>query len=272
METIQIDLPVASAEQAEIIIAELSEEGFHGFEENDNILSAFIIKELFNEDILQSILSKLKVSNTKKTIAETNWNQKWENEFHPVIIDSFVAIRAAFHAPIKGVEHEIIITPKMSFGTGHHPTTYLMLQQMKEIDFKNKSVLDFGTGTGVLAILANKSGARTITAIDNDEWSIENAKENFFANNCDNILLIKNDSLNDSGTFDIILANINLNVIKANIAGLKRACHCETELLLSGFLLYDEDELKRLFSSNGFQLSTVKQKDGWISMGYYVEK
>jgi len=272
MDTIQIDIPITSAEQAEIIVAELSEEGFHGFEENDNILSAFIIKKLFDEDILRSILSKPKVSYTKKTIAEINWNQKWENEFHPVIIDSFVAIRAAFHAPIKEVEHEIVITPKMSFGTGHHPTTYLMLQQMKEIDFKNKSVFDFGTGTGVLAILANKLAAHSITAIDNDEWSIENAKENLSANNCDNILLIKNDSFNNLGTFDIILANINLNVIKANIAGLKQACHPATHLLLSGFLLYDENELKRLFHSNGFQLESVKQKDGWISMSYYVEK
>ena len=272
MDTIRIDIPVTSAEQGEIIIAELSETGFHGFEENKNMLSAFIIEELFEENSFQSVLAKLNVTYTKKTIAESNWNQKWESEFFPTVIDSFVAIRAAFHAPINGVEHEIVITPKMSFGTGHHATTYLMLQQMKEIDFKNKSVLDFGTGTGVLAILASKSGAHTITAIDNDEWSIANAGENIYANKCNNILLLQKDSVKNLGTFDIILANINLNVIKENISAIKQACNSGADLLLSGFLLYDEDQLKRIFSLNEFQLKTVKQKDGWICMRLFVEK
>jgi ribosomal protein L11 methyltransferase len=270
--TIQIDIPVMSAQQGEILIAELSEISFHGFEENDSMVSAFINEDIFEEDIFKSILSKLNVSFTKRIIADNNWNQKWENEFLPVVINSFVAVRATFHSPVKGVKHEIIITPKMSFGTGHHATTFLMLQQMEEIDFKNKSVLDFGTGTGILAILASKLGANKITAIDNDDYSIQNAKENFYTNNCGNISLIKSDSINDFNSFDIILANINLNVIKANITGLKKASNEGTKLLLSGFLQYDEKELKQLFSSNSFQLISVKEKDGWISMMLYLEK
>ena len=272
MDTIQIDIPLTSIEQGEIIIAELSEINFHGFMESNNILSAFVKKDLFEENSFRSVLSRLNISFTKKIIAESNWNQKWENEFLPVVIDSFVAIRAAFHSPMNGVEHEIIITPKMSFGTGHHPTTYLMLQQMKEIDFKNKSVLDFGTGTGVLAILASKLGASTITAIDNDDWSIQNAVENFNNNNCTNILLLKNDSIIDLGPFDIILANINLNIIEENIISLKQACHSATELLLSGFLLSDENELKHVFSGNGFQTKVTGQTDGWICIKLCVEK
>ena len=272
MDTIQIDISLISTEQGEIIVAELSEINFHGFQENKNILSAFINAVLFEENILQSILSKFNVIYAKKIIAEINWNQQWENGFQPVIIDSFVGLRARFHSPINGVEHEIIITPKMSFGTGHHPTTYLMLQEMKEIDFESKSVLDFGTGTGVLAILASKLGANSVTAVDNDEWSIKNAAENFYSNNCSNIKLVKNDSINHFEAFDIILANINLGVIKSSIASLKQACHSKTEVLLSGFLLCDENELKPIFLSNGFQSKVIKQRDGWICVRLCVEK
>ena len=272
MDTIQIDIQVTSIQQSEIVIAELSEKGFHGFQENNNNLSAFVNENLFDEHLLQALFSPLNLSYTKKIIADRNWNQKWETEFRPVVIGSFVAVRAAFHSPIKEVEHEIIITPKMSFGTGHHATTYLMLQQMKEIDFKNKSVLDFGTGTGILAILANKLGAHVVTAIDNDEWSIENAKENIENNDCKNISLIQNDSISGLGPFDIILANINLNIIKDNITGLKRACHSLTKILLSGFLLSDESELKRIFSFNALQIKNLQQKEGWICISLFVEK
>src|SRR5205085_7037613 len=139
--------------------------------------------------------------------------EEWEKNFERVIIDDFVAIRAPFHKPIQKVTHEIVITPKMSFGTGHHATTFMMIQQMQDVDFKNKKVLDFGTGTGILAILAEKLGATKITAIDNDEWSISNANENIKTNNCRNIQLLLSDSPMLSQKFDVILANINKSVI-----------------------------------------------------------
>jgi ribosomal protein L11 methyltransferase len=125
------------------------------------------------------------------------------DEFAPVVINDFMAVRAAFHPPVKKVKHEIIITPKMSFGTGHHATTYLMLQQMKEINFNNTNVLDFETDTGVLAIMAKKLRSKAITAIDNDDWSIINMKENFHHNGCEDISLSNSDSVNNSGIFDI---------------------------------------------------------------------
>lgn len=264
--TIQIKIETTSAEQKEILIAELSEINFDAFEENENFLSAFIKQENFNEFELQKILSDKKISYTKTIIKETNWNAKWESEFEPIIIGNFVAVRAAFHAPIKNVEHEIIITPKMSFGTGHHATTYLMLQQMQHLDFSHKTVLDFGTGTGLLAIMAKKLRAKNITAIDNDEWSINNAKENFAANNCSDIDLQLKDNLSGLGKFDIILANINLNVITQNVEALNNVSHRSTRLLLSGFLTEDENILIKNFTFKGFKPETVKHRHNWSSI------
>ena len=269
MDIIQIDIPVTSQQQSEVIIAELSEIKFHGFQEADNMLSAFIEEGFFTECTLQCALSRFNLNYTIKLITESNWNEQWEKEFSPVIVDSFVAVRAEFHSPIKNVEHEIIITPKMSFGTGHHATTYLMVKQMRRIDFRNKRVLDFGTGTGLLAILAAKLGAHSITAIDNDDWSIANARENFYLNNCNNILLQKNNSIAGSGAFDIILANINLNTIVANAPNLKESSHPGTQLLLSGFLLSDEKELNETFLRNSFINKLTERLDGWLSIHFF---
>ncbi|HEV8081437.1 MAG TPA: 50S ribosomal protein L11 methyltransferase [Chitinophagaceae bacterium] len=184
---INVHIPTISQEQSEILIAELSEINFYAFEEDKSILSAFIKEENFTEKELNKIISPKNISYTRSIIKETNWNKKWESEFEPIIIENFVAVRAVFHQQVTSVKHNIVITPKMSFGTGHHATTFLMLQQMQYIDFSNKKVLDFGTGTGILAILAKKLGAKKIVAIDNDEWSINNARENFVANNCSDI-------------------------------------------------------------------------------------
>src|SRR5689334_11761207 len=167
-----------NAEQSEILIAELSDAGYEGFEEGLNELKAYIPNENWNEAELIEVAERVGASWSKELIEETNWNQVWESNFQPVTVDEFVSIRAHFHEPVKGVKHEIIITPKMSFGTGHHATTSMMVRMMSQIDFHQKKVLDFGTGTGILAILAEKLGASEVVAIDNDDWSIENAREN----------------------------------------------------------------------------------------------
>jgi ribosomal protein L11 methyltransferase len=263
---IKIEFATNSAELSGILIAELSEINFDAFEENENSLSAFIKEENFNEGELNKISTPKNISYTKSLIEETNWNAKWESEFEPIIVENYVAIRASFHSPIKNVKHEIIITPKMSFGTGHHATTYLMLQQMQHIDFTNKSVLDFGTGTGILAIMAKKLGAKKVVAIDNDEWSINNAKENFTANNSNDIVLFQKDNLDDLEAFDIILANINLNVITAHIKGLTSISHPSTELLLSGFLKTDEKVIINNFAGREFKYILTSVKSNWISM------
>lgn len=264
--TIQIIIETRSAEQKEILIAELSDINFDAFEENKNSLSAFIKEENFNEDELNKILSHKKLSFKKILIQETNWNAKWESGFEPINIENFVAVRASFHEPIKNVEHEIIITPKMSFGTGHHATTYIMLQQMQHLNFFNKTVLDFGTGTGILAIMAKKLGAQKVVAIDNDEWSINNAKENFAANNCTDIELQLKDNLLRIGKFDIILANINLNVITQNIPGFIDISHQPSKLLLSGFLSHDKNILIKSFVAKGFRCEKIAERNDWVSV------
>ena len=171
-EYIQIEFQQITSVQSDILLAQLSSIGFEGFEEEENLLRAFIPSENFDEVLLKEITSFNNLSYTQSRIEETNWNAVWESNFDPVIVDDFVSIRADFHEPIKLVEHEIVITPKMSFGTGHHATTYMMIQQIREIDFTEKTVFDFGTGTGVLAILAEILGAEKIAAVDNDDWSI----------------------------------------------------------------------------------------------------
>jgi ribosomal protein L11 methyltransferase len=190
---ITLEFKSISSEVSEILVAELSEISFYAFEEKENNLSAFIKEEDFNEHELHKIISSLRLNYVKSIIPQTNWNAKWESEFEPIIIEDFVSIRASFHSAINNVIHDIVITPKMSFGTGHHATTFLMLQQMKYMNFSKKSVLDFGTGTGLLAIMSKKLGAKNIVAIDNDEWSIHNARENFDLNNCGDIILKKTD-------------------------------------------------------------------------------
>jgi len=264
--TFQIKIKTSSIEQREILMAELSEINFDAFEENENILSAFIKEENFSEEELKKVISLKNISYKKYIIEEINWNAKWESEFEPIIIEDFVAVRAAFHKPIQNVKHEIIITPKMSFGTGHHATTYLMLKQMEHIDFKNKTVLDFGTGTGILAIMAKKSGAKKIVAIDNDDWSINNAKENFDANNCFDITLTKKNNFDDLEIFDIILANINLNVITESIKEFKNISYPHSQILVSGFLISDQNNLQNKFMNEGYNCINIAEKNEWISM------
>jgi ribosomal protein L11 methyltransferase len=174
-------------------------------------------------------------------------------------VNDFVGIRATFHPPLEKIQHEIIITPKMSFGTGHHATTFMMIQQMKEIDFKGKTVLDFGTGTGVLAILAAKLGAANVYAIDYDEWSITNTIENIQQNGSSNIRVAQLATLPAGEKFDIILANINLNVILDNLKSIVLSSISNTYVLLSGFLLQDEDK-RPIFINNLYNINIINLK------------
>ncbi len=259
---LKIEIPVNSIEASEILMAALSSINFYAFEEEQNLLVAYINKKDFNEQEFKTILTEknlYKIINIEKI----NWNEKWESEFEPVIVNNFAGVRAAFHQPIKNIKHEIIITPKMSFGTAHHPTTYLMLEQMERLDFENKTVLDFGTGTGILAILAKKLGAKKVTALDNDEWSITNAAENFLANDVQGIELKKQEDLTGLDRYDIILSNINLNIIVANSYAFKKISK-NTQMLLSGFLKKDEQAIVNAFIAEGFAFKRVKQSKDWI--------
>jgi ribosomal protein L11 methyltransferase len=255
-----------SSEQSEILVAELSQSGFEGFEEGAGELSAFITTENWNEDEITTITERVGVAFTKEVIEETNWNQVWESNFQPVTVDGYVSIRAHFHEPVGGVKHEIIITPKMSFGTGHHATTYMMIQLMNTIPMEGKSLLDFGTGTGVLAILASKSGASPIIAIDNDDWSIANARENILQNNCPSVILKKSSTARLNLVFDIILANINKNVIVDNIASFAKQLAPGGVLILSGLLTGDDPEIVGIAEEQGLTLTQRLTKDNWLGL------
>ena len=261
---IQIEFQNISQEQSDVLIAQLSEIGFEGFEEEENRLKAFIVSTAYNEKLLQNISAPLQLHFSKTIIEETNWNQVWESNFDPVIVDDFVAVRADFHEPVKDIQLEIVITPKMSFGTGHHATTYMMMQQMREIDFTNKSVFDFGTGTGVLAILAEKLGAKNILAIDNDSWSIENAAENIKRNDCTAIDLKFADIAPMNGKFDIILANINKNVILENLEDLSKQLSVSGCVVLSGLLPEDEEDVLIKSQETGLKLVQRDKRSNWL--------
>lgn len=263
---IQIEFQNISAEKAELLIAGLNNIGFDGFEEAGESLKAFIASEGFDLTAVKELAAEYDCSFNQSVIEETNWNALWESNFQPVVVDDFVGIRADFHAPIEGVAHELTITPKMSFGTGHHATTYMMLQQMRQIDFAGKKVFDFGTGTAVLAILAEKIGASLITAIDNDDWSIENSIENIERNHCKKIKLIKSDSIVSNGDFDIILANINKNVILENLPDIRNKLLPGGVLLLSGLLKEDETDILTVTNSLFLQLIDKQERNNWICL------
>lgn len=267
-EFIQISFTNLQPEQKDILIAQLSDAGFEGFEELENNLEAFISKEAYNKSLLEEVAFKYQLTFIESSVDHINWNQLWESNFQPVQVENFVGIRADFHPPNKEVEHDIIITPKMSFGTGHHATTYMMIEQMKGIDFKGKEVFDFGTGTGILAILAEKLGAVKVLAVDNDDWSIENAIENFKKNNCHKINIRKNSDAGVESKFDIILANINKNVILENLSALKNQLSGNGVLLISGILEEDRSEIFKVASAKFLQLKKELEKSKWICIKF----
>jgi ribosomal protein L11 methyltransferase len=258
-----MDLP---KDKQEILIALLSEQGFEGFEEGTNYLSAFIPAEQWDEKAVTELTTRYGVTYTTESIAQKNWNEEWERNFEPVVVQDFCAVRAHFHQPISNVQYEIIITPKMSFGTGHHATTYMMIEFMKEIDFTGKSVLDFGTGTGILAVLAEKTGAKTILAIDNDDWSVENAAENISVNKATKIVLEKADNIEHTGSFSIILANINKHVLLANMGAVKQHLKPGGVVIMSGLLAGDRADIEACAVHNGLKIVDEKHQHTWISL------
>jgi ribosomal protein L11 methyltransferase len=271
---IQIEFQNITAEKSDLLLAALSVIGFEGFEEGEGALKAYIPASEFDETALKQVAADAELSYTQSAIEETNWNAVWESNFEPVIVQDIKAnspwagIRADFHPPVAGVAYEIVITPKMSFGTGHHATTYMMIQQMQEIDFAGKSVFDFGTGTGVLAILAEKMGAAHIVAVDNDDWSIENTNENLLRNGCTKAEVKMADSITGDMTYDIILANINKNVILENLSALIAVLKPGGVLVLSGLLAEDEADIMAAAGSFPLTAGTKTAKNNWISLRF----
>lgn len=263
---IQIKFSNLPPDKQDLLIALLDDVGYEGYEEGAGFLAAYIPQEKFDETMLSAIEAQQQVVAGKELVHEKNWNEEWEKHFQPVVIDRFCAIRASFHQPISGVDHEVIITPKMSFGTGHHATTHIMIQFIQRLEIKGKRLLDFGTGTGILAILAEQLGATEITAIDNDDWSIENALENIAVNKCRAIRLSKAGNLKELGLFDVILANISRHVILANLLDLKQHLAPGGVLILSGLLPDDAPVIEVKAAENDLRILEQKNHNNWIGL------
>jgi len=249
----------------DIFVAELAEFGFESFVETKTGLLGYIQESLYKPDMIEVLLKNdATASHSIQTIAEQNWNAEWEKNFDPVFVDSKLAIVAPFHEKPIGFEQTITIMPKMSFGTGHHQTTWLMSQRLFELDLQNKDVLDMGTGTGILAILAEKLGARSVFAPDIDQWSYENAIENVEHNFCKKIeVVLGGDSLIANKFFHIIIANINKNVLIQHFSVYSSSLLFDGIMLISGFFETDKEDLIREAEKHGFIFDNVFTKEGW---------
>lgn len=234
-----------------------------GFEQQDNELIASFPEDSFDEEAVRNLAGDQPF--TIEKLEDRNWNEQWERSFEPVVVEDFCAVRAGFHEPVAGVEHELVITPKMSFGTGHHATTWMMIRQMRDIDFKDKTVFDFGTGTGILAILASRLGAKAVDATDIDDWCIDNTEENVANNQAENIRYWQSAAVPE-GPYDIILANINRNVLDAEAGHLHDALNPGGSLLLSGIMPVDTARIRDRFENLGFQLQKEMERNGWVSV------
>lgn len=256
---------------SEILMAIIADMGFETFDSNEQGFAAYINEEYnstLNFDDL--VFDDFTFSYTVKKIEQKNWNQQWEEGFEPVVIDNLLCIKANFHKQNFNVKHTIYITPKMSFGTGHHQTTRLVSKAMFDLNFVDKRVLDMGCGTAVLAILAEKLGANEILGIDIDDWSIENSIENCNENNCKNITIKKGNvkDLERELNFDIILANINKNVLKAQLPSYSAKLNKAGKLLLSGFFKTDAKELTELAAELQFKFERELNDDEWCMLQF----
>jgi ribosomal protein L11 methyltransferase len=225
----------------------------------------YMVNNIENE--LNNIFSLHNLKYSKSIIKEENWNAVWESNFEPVRVGDFVGIRANFHPSFDPkVQYEIQITPKMSFGTGHHATTFTVMQLMENLDFRGKSVYDFGTGTGILAILAEMLGASEVLAVDNDPWCIENSEENLQANGSSMITIQLVEAAFQPRDFDMIIANVNRHIIEANLEALTQVSNSTSTLILSGLLIEDQDDIISLAQKNNWQFIQSQPLDGWVSL------
>jgi len=262
----------APEESYEILVAELAELGYESFIEQTDYLQAYILSENFEEktikELFENYREQFEVSYQIKNLQKTNWNEEWEKNYSPVEIAGKVRIRAIFHEPKPKFQYEILITPKMSFGTGHHETTSLMIENQLAINHQGKSVLDAGCGTGVLAIMAYFLGASAIEAFDIDEWAVENTQENIKLNHCSDIKVFQGtmNQIASQKQFDIILANINRNVLLADMPLYARNLKKEGYLLLSGFYENDTKDILQAVQRENLHFISQKTKNNWVAM------
>jgi len=258
-------------EARDILIAELSEMDYDSMMETESGFEAYIAENKFDSAAVDRLIRKysdFKISYSTSRVVTRNWNEEWEKNYEPITVGNRCRVRAVFHEPDPSFPMEIVINPRMSFGTGHHSTTYLMMDHQFDIDHRGKRILDAGCGTAILAILAEKLGAREVIAYDNNGWTVENAPENVELNDCRHISILEGtiSSLELAGTFDIILANINKNVLLEEIGEYASYLEPGGVLMLSGFFDHDEPEINAKALSAGLKLMKTGHRNRWSSL------
>ena len=256
----------------EILIAELGHVGFESFVENDNGVTAYIQKQEWNSNILDDLYilgsAEFKIKYSHHEVIQTNWNKEWEKNFNPIQVDGLVSVRAPFHEN-PSLKFDIVIEPKMSFGTGHHETTHMMIQHLLALDLENKKVLDMGCGTGILAIFAEMKGAQPTDAIDIDSWCYQNSIENVQRNGCKHITVLEGDSsLLKGKKYDVIIANINRNILLSDMKIYTDCLHQEGILLLSGFYKDDIAIIESEVVKHGLVFDKMIQRNSWVALKY----
>lgn len=256
----------------EILIAELGYAGFESFVETDEGVTAYIQKTDWHEAILDDIQilksDEFNFSYSYEDIEQVNWNEEWEKNFNPIIVDDVCSVRAPFHTKPE-TKYDIVIEPKMSFGTGHHETTHMMIQHILKNDFKDKSVLDMGCGTGVLAILAEMKGAQPIDAIDYDNWCYVNSLENVERNNCQHITVLEGDaSLLKDQRYDIIIANINRNILLNDLGAYVKCLNPKGTVFLSGFYNHDIPAIQEECNKQGLTYVEHLERNTWVALKF----
>ncbi|SKB80138.1 ribosomal protein L11 methyltransferase [Salegentibacter holothuriorum] len=257
---------------SEILVAELGYLGFESFVEEEDGITAYIPAEEYEDDLLAGVhilqSEDFEITYSKGEIEQVNWNEEWEKNFNPILVDDICSVRAPFH-PEPDVEYDIVIEPKMSFGTGHHATTHMMIQHILKNDWNDKAVLDMGCGTGVLAILASLKGAKFVDAIDIDNWCYQNTLENIGRNDCDNINVEEGGAeLLQDRKYDMILANINRNILLRDIPIYVDCLNKEGDLFLSGFYEEDIPVIKEACLKLGLTYKEHFEKSNWVAIRF----
>ncbi|WP_224489870.1 50S ribosomal protein L11 methyltransferase [Robertkochia flava] len=257
---------------SDILMAELGEVGFESFAETGEGFLAYIQKEFWNDDLLDGLYTlgndQVAVSYSQKEVEQVNWNEEWEKNFDPIVVDGKCTVRAPFHQQGDTL-YDIVIEPKMSFGTGHHATTHMMIQHLMDTDLEGKDVLDMGCGTGVLAILAEKEGAAHVDAIDIDNWCYLNSIENAERNNCDKIEVFEGDaSLLKGRSYDVIIANINRNILLEDLPVYASCLRENGVLLLSGFYESDISMIREKCESLSLNFAQKLERNLWVALKF----
>lgn len=258
----------------DVLSAVIGEIGFESFVYGDNGMTAYIQQKLFDENRLEQAISNFPIENVQigyavKEAEDKNWNKVWEeNFFTPIVVGDRCVIHSTFHKDVPEAQYDIIINPQMAFGTGHHETTSLILEELLDAELEGKSVLDMGCGTSILAILASMRGAGKLLAVDIDNWCVENSKDNFRLNNINNIEVVEGDAsiLSDKGPFDVVIANINRNILTADMHSYVERMNPGAIIYMSGFYIDDIPVIRKEAEKNGLFFVHHNEKNRWADV------